>query len=310
MKRVRTYLLFCAMATALSGCKDLLEEDLNGYGVVLLTPPEEYTTTANQITFRWEAVPGASHYRIQIANPDLSAPVLFVMDSLVTTASITTTLSPGTYQWRVRGENPNSATNYYQRSLIVNEATTLEGLTPQLLAPTMDAATSADPVAFSWEVLAGAVDHRFELRDGSSDGAVVLAQIVSGSTLTLEGINEGSYAWGVQAQNSTSVSTFSYRTLLVDRTAPGAPVLISPADEAELPQAPFTLQWQSGQNAGANSTDSVHIVDAAQQLIRALPSVTQSHGDSLGSGVYTWYIRTTDRAGNGTNSATRTFTVQ
>jgi hypothetical protein len=45
-------------------------------------------------------------------------------------------------------------------------------------------------------------------------------------------------------------------------------------------------------------------------LVRQLPIAGTSYTDSLGTGVYQWSVRTTDAAGNGTTSASRTLTVQ
>lgn len=310
MKRTSLPIALGAIALFAFGCSDLLEEDLTGFGVVLVAPPDGYSTTSNLVTFRWEAVPHALNYRIQIATPDFANPVLYLHDSLTSSATFTTALDPGDYQWRVRAENPNSNTSYYQRNLVVGEAATLEGLTPILSGPGSGTVISDDPITFTWQALSGADDYRFELRTGSQAGELVNAQIVSGTTLTLSDIAEGSYAWGIQAQNTTSTSDYSYRILTVDRTAPSAPVLTAPAEAALLPNAPFTLQWQSGTNAGNGSADSVFVLDNAQQQVRALPSLSQSYTDSLGTGMYSWYVRTTDAAGNGTPSATRTFSVQ
>jgi hypothetical protein len=276
----------------------------------LQTPPDGYTTSANVVQFEWENVPRAVSYRFQIATPDFNTPVSFLHDSLVSASSFSTSLQPGTYRWRVRGENPNSHTDYYERSLTITEAESLEGLTPVLLSPAEGTATAVEPLPFTWELLSGAEDYRFELRNGSQSGSLVNAQIVESGTLSLTGIGEGTYAWGVQGQNTTSTSLFSYRTLIVDRTAPAAPALISPSNSATLPQAPFTLQWQSGTDAATAVTDSLFILDEEEQFIVRIAAVSTSHEDSLGVGDYSWYVRSVDRAGNGTSSATRSFTVE
>jgi hypothetical protein len=294
----------------LGGCADLLEKDITGFGVVLLTPPDGHSTSSNVLSFQWEAVPYAEGYRIQIATPTFANPVLFVFDSVVTSARFSASLVPGSYQWRVRGENPNSTTAYYQRSLVVTEATSLEGLTPLLIAPAQNAAIAADTIALSWQALSGAEDYRVELRSGSQSGELVSAQIVAEPSFSLSGLDEGPYTWGVQAQNTTGTSNFSYRSLTVDRTAPSPPVLLAPLAAATLPNTSFTFQWQSGGNAGAGATDSLFVEDNAQQTVRALLVPTTTYTDSLGTGTYTWYVRTTDLAGNGTSSTVRALTIQ
>lgn len=299
-----------ALLLLFSACSDILEKDLTGYGVVLVTPPDGYSTSANVITFRWEAVPNANHYRFQLATPDFINPVLVLTDTLTTAASFEMPVSPGNYRWRVRAENPNSHTDYYERSVVVTEAASLDGLTPILLAPAQNAATWQEPLLFSWSALSGADDYRFELREGSQSGAVVQASIFTATTASLTGIAEGNYAWGVQAQNATSSSSFSYRSLRIDRTAPSVPVLLAPSASASIEQAPFTFQWQSGADALTAVTDSLLVRDSNEQLIRSFAVSNGSYPDSLGTGTYTWHVRSTDEAGNGTSSAVRTFTVQ
>ena len=308
MKHVLLPFVCCVLF--LGGCDDLLEEDLDGFGVVLLTPPDGYSTASNLVSFQWEAVPRAMGYRVQIATPDFSNPILILHDSLVTDARFSAALTPGSYQWRVRAENPNSTTAYYQRNLTVTEATSLEGLTPLLIGPASNISTSDDAIAFSWQSLSGADDYRFELRSGGQTGGIVLAQIVAGTSLSLSAIDEGTYAWGIQAQNSNGTSNFSYRNLTVDRTPPDQPVLLAPVAAASLPNAPFSFQWQSGSNAGSGSIDSLFVEDDAEQTIRALLATSTTYSDSLGVGSYTWYVRTIDGAGNGASSTVRGFTVQ
>jgi hypothetical protein len=308
MKHVLLPFVCCVLF--LGGCDDLLEEDLDGFGVVLLTPPDGYSTASNLVAFQWEPVPRAMGYRVQIATPDFSNPILILHDSLVTAPHFTTALAPGAYRWRVRAENPNSETAYYQRALTITEATSLEGLTPLLIAPASNASTSDDPVIFSWQALSGADDYRFELRSGGQTGGIVLAQIVAGTELSLSTIGEGAYTWGIQAQNTNGTSNFSYRNLTVDSTPPGQPVLLVPAAAATLPNTTIMFQWQSGNNAGSGGIDSLFVEDGSQQPIRALLAPTPSYSDSLGTGPYTWYVRTIDSAGNGTSSTVRAFTVQ
>lgn len=309
MKRLPLILFITALILT-TGCRDLLEEDLDGYGLVLLTPPDGYSTSANVVELRWESVPRAEGYRVQVATPDFQNPVSLLHDSLVTSNTFSLSLSPGAYRWRVRAENPNSHTSYYERALTITESASLEGLTPLLSAPVNNSVTAADTIIFNWQALPGADDHRFEVRVGDANGSLVHASITAATEVRMGGFSEGTYAWGVQGQNATSASLFAYRTLTIDRTAPGQPTLTAPANSAELPNAPFTFQWTSGQNAGTSATDSLFVNDTDEQTVRRALMNATSYEDSLGLGTYTWYIRTTDAAGNGTSSTTRTFTIE
>lgn len=307
MNRIALSLLLCLL---LGACADILEDDITGRGVILLTPPDNHQTSSNLIEFRWEAVPDAMRYRIQIADPDFQNPVRIVLDTLISATRLATSLSPGSYTWQVRGENPNSHTSYYMRLLTITESPTLAGLTPILSSPEAGVAIRNEPITFTWQELSGASDYRFELRTGSSSGALVQAQIVQATLYEADGIAEGTYAWGVQGQNATSSSAFAYRGIRIDRTPPSTPALLAPGQAASFPNAPFTFQWQSGVDALTSTADSLFVLDANLQSIRAIAASTTSITDSLGPGAYSWHVRTVDEAGNGTSSVARSFTVQ
>ncbi|MBK6882010.1 MAG: hypothetical protein IPH05_03505 [Flavobacteriales bacterium] len=69
MKHVLLPFVCCVLF--LGGCDDLLEEDLDGFGVVLLTPPDGYSTASNLVAFQWEPVP-----RDGLSGPDRDAGLL------------------------------------------------------------------------------------------------------------------------------------------------------------------------------------------------------------------------------------------
>ncbi len=293
----------------LTGCSDIIEADLTDLTVSLLTPQDRDTVSTNVVTFRWTEVPDAETYRIQIATPDLVAPELFLTDSVVSTPTVTFAMAPGAYEWRVRAQNSSSHTEYAVRRLVVVAATSLEDLTPILIAPTANAHLMEADVALEWEPLPGAQDHRLEVRETDQNGPLVLVQVITGGSATLSAWPEGIYVWGIQGQNNNSVSAFSYRTFTVDRTPPTAPLLIAPANNAGLPNTTFTFQWQSGTDLNG-TRDTLIVADANQVEVRRIGVAATSWPDSLGTGTYQWSVRTTDEAGNGTTSTLRTLTIQ
>ena len=300
--------LFAALL--LTGCTDVLEEDLDGVGVVLLTPQDGDIITSNVVPFKWESVPYATEYLFQVAKPDFNAPQLYLADSVIESSSLTFPLPPGTYAWRVRGQNSSSHTSFYQRTVVVEAASTLADLFPILIAPAANDALRSQDIPVLWQALGGAEDYRVELRQGDQSGPLVQAQLVSTPPYNFTSLAEGEYTWGVQAQNSSSVSNFSYRGFTVDRTAPSVPLLTAPAANATVPNSDILFQWQSGVDAATATTDSFFVTDANLVLVRQLPLTGTSYTDSLGTGVYQWSVRSTDAAGNGTTSALRTLTVQ
>ncbi|MBK6882009.1 MAG: hypothetical protein IPH05_03500 [Flavobacteriales bacterium] len=219
-------------------------------------------------------------------------------------------MTPGSYQWRVRAENPNSTTAYYQRNLTVTEATSLEGLTPLLIGPASNISASDDAIAFSWQSLSGADDYRFELRSGGQTGGIVLAQIVAGTSLSLSAIDEGTYAWGIRRRTRTEPRTSA------TATSPWiAHHQTNPCYSPRSPPLPYrTHPFRSNGKAAAMPAAVASIAYSwrmtLEQTIRALLATSTTYSDSLGVGSYTWYVRTIDGAGNGASSTVRGFTVQ
>lgn len=310
MKQLLLPAVIASILVVSGGCADIIERDLDGFGVSLIAPPDNHSTSSNVVAFRWEAVPQAAGYRIQIATPNIANAVTFLVDSVVTTTSFSFPLQPGAYSWRVRAENANSSTGYSERSLVVIESNTLEGLTPLLQAPGSNAALRATSITFTWAALNGAEDYRFEVRNGSQTGELVLAQLVEATSVTLTDLSEGTYTWGVQGQSTTSSSAFSYRSLRVDRTVPSTPVLLTPAASSTLPNTALTFSWQSGTDLATGTRDSLFILTNTQEPVRSLLATTTSYTDSLGTGSYTWFVRTIDDAGNASSSAARSLIIQ
>ncbi len=309
MDRSLALLLLCILLTA--SCSEVIEEDLDGYGVVLLAPPAGHTTTANQVEFRWEEVPNATSYRIQVCTPGFASAVSYLLDSTTTATVHVLALAAGTYQWRVRAQNANSHTDWYTRDITITSSETLTGLIPVLLSPVDGLISDTGALTVDWDTLPFTVDHRFELRANDPDGTLLQATITAASEMALSGLADGRYAWGVQAQNDVpSSSDFAYRTFTVDATAPTTPLQLLPTAGATVPQGPFTFLWQSGQDALTGTADSLIVRNAQLQIVRQLGGLNGTFADSLGTGSYTWTVRTMDQAGNSTSAGPITFTVQ
>jgi hypothetical protein len=304
------YLALATLLLLFTGCTDVLEEDLDGSGVVLQTPPAAYTTTLNTIAFRWDVVPNATRYQLQVCTPDFTVPVAFALDSAVTGVSFNASFAPGDYTWRVRAENDNSHTDWYSRTFTITSSQTLTGQVPVLVSPMNNFVSDTNALTFVWDTLPFTDDHRFELRQVNETGPLIQALITPESTISLNNLADGRYAWGVQAQNAVpSTSSITYRLFTVDITTPSSPLQLAPASGANVPQAPFTFLWQSGQDALTDTRDSLIVRNSVLQVIRAISTANGTYADSLGPGTYTWLVKTLDEAGNYSTAGPIPFTV-
>lgn len=108
----------------LLSCEDIINEiNIENDSIELIAPFDGAVLMEGTVQFDWQSMEGASTYRIQIARPNFNNPeqIIFneiVQDSLTTSSEFT--IEPGTYQWRVRGENGAYISPYTTSNLIIN----------------------------------------------------------------------------------------------------------------------------------------------------------------------------------------------
>ena len=108
--------------SSLSPFNILNDNDLNDKKVSLNSPYSGFSTSNTEITFWWEELNNAESYKFQLVSPNFTNIEELINESELSSNKITLTLSPGTYQWRVKAVNSTSETNYSTaNSLTVNE---------------------------------------------------------------------------------------------------------------------------------------------------------------------------------------------
>jgi hypothetical protein len=100
-------------------CEEITEVNLTTAPVIITAPVDSLQTSTALNTFVWENVKGAVRYQFQIASPKFDSVVRFVVDSSLTGNIFTYSLSPGKYQWRVRGLNTSTHTAYFVRTITI-----------------------------------------------------------------------------------------------------------------------------------------------------------------------------------------------
>ncbi|WP_124981837.1 hypothetical protein [Nonlabens xiamenensis] len=107
-----------------TSCEDIINEDnLNNNQIILVAPANDTNLSPGVVQFDWQALEGASSYRIQIARPDFINPEQIVWDEIVQDSTGTNSavnLEEGSYEWRVRGQNSVYVTPYSSAFLEIN----------------------------------------------------------------------------------------------------------------------------------------------------------------------------------------------
>lgn len=117
MKRIlAVFLLFSACFFA---CSEFVEYPLEKKSINLIAPADSTSTVDSEVSFHWERHEDADKYRLQVATPNFEAIQKIVIDTTTTADHLNLTISPGTYSWRVRPENPGSVGLYTSRQLTI-----------------------------------------------------------------------------------------------------------------------------------------------------------------------------------------------
>lgn len=300
--------LIIGLLLLFSACEDFIEKDISGDSISILAPPNNLQTSIVTQTFWWNELEGAEEYNIQIVKGTFNFIEQFITDTSVTSNSLTYTLQPGSFQWRIRGQNNGYFTEYTTYNLFIDSTLDLTNQQVLLLEPLNNLISNQTDFTFKWTPLYNAEEYRFQLIDSIS-GSNLVDVTISASEYDYS-LTEGSYIWQVRAINSGSITAASKRNLFVDLTAPGTPVLLSPGYDAMLNfGANDSLIWSSGANSVGDSlfisNDSTFVVSDKYYTNLSFYILTQQPG------TYFWRVKSIDGANNESSfSMYRKFYIQ
>jgi hypothetical protein len=259
MKKPINYLMTLFCICILIACtKDFIQKDIKNDVINVIAPADSLKTPNNTITFWWDELEGADKYNLQIVKPSFNSVIQLIVDTMVTGNKFNKVLTPGTYQWRIKGVNGGGNTVYTTRTLIIDTTSNLSLVTVSPLAPN-NLLTGNSVVTFSWSPLS-ATDY-YELNILTSAGALVhnennISSTAFTYTLPVTTGNTMSYKWQVKAYNSFSFSSYNLPayTFTVDRAAPTSANINHPALSGQsIVNATDSLTWTRDLSAVCDS---------------------------------------------------------
>ncbi len=167
--------------------------DLSSQSLLLVSPLDELSSNETDVTFLWQQLVGANNYKLQVASPDFSNSTYFVLEEDVIDDFYSTTLSEGSYQWRVRAENDNSVTPYISRGFTIDLTAPSA---PELLAPNFGDTLSL-PVSLSWQTDIGIDMSTLYVATDSLFTAQILELNTSSTSHTFSDNTSSVYFWQV-----------------------------------------------------------------------------------------------------------------
>ncbi len=311
-------LIFIGLLILLFACrKDFIVEDIKDKTLTVNAPADNTTTSNNSVTFWWELLDGAEKYNIQIVKPNFASVQQLVTDTNVTGNKLTLSLTPGIYQWRIKGVNNGGSTAYQTYNLKIDTTNNLALQTVISISPSSGIVTANKTFTFSWNSLAAADKYEIQILNGAS---VLIDTITSNTTYirTIPTTTTGNFSWKVKAINNTSISQYNAaRTFKIDLTSPGVPYSLFPINGTTTAKLTDTLKWTRSPSSADISYDSLYVYSdiglAAIYATASVPNKKIKIGDIvpvLTNAPYWWRVRSKDSVGNSSVfSATTSFTL-
>lgn len=296
----------------LVGCEELIEPDLEDETVTIVSPPDKYESSSLTVTFEWDEEDGADNYNLQIWNEDGIRVLNATTDTIVYDYTFPYF---GTFTWKVRAQNGTSNTAFTSYTIIIDSTDNISTMELLLTSPDDNYYTNEFDISFEWDALYSAEDYRFEITDLDGD-LIDNAILTTDNSLDYTFDEEGDYIWKVRAQNSSSNTPYSTRYITIDTTAPTKPTLSYPLITDTVTSFPFTMIWSRGTESGSPITDSIYVSEDSLFTLSKIilndiaSSTSYSFTDTISDGIYYWYVRSIDAAGNESlNSTVTRFVV-
>jgi len=291
------------------GCtEDFFEEDLSSKTVQIITPQNAYNSIIRVVNFKWEAIDDVTHYEIQIVSPSFSNIINYVVDSSISSTEFDYTFEPGSYEWRIKAVNFSSETPFTPKGVIqIDTSSNLMGQTVDLYTPLNNTFINEEFPVFTWLNYNIADNYDIEIRTGTNFMLGTLLESANTTTpsyIPTNALTEGTFSWGVRANNNTSSTAFFSNSFDVDLTVPGIPSNLSPDSQTYNTNDAINFSWTRAVDNGTNPSqlyDSLFIYEDAllTSLYKRVALSSNGYQDSIANvGDYYWQVKTFDAAGN------------
>lgn len=318
MRTKFNFLISVVFLITIISCDDVFEEDISDKVIQIIYPTNNSVISGNTVEFSWQLIDGADNYRIQIINDSQQT----IVDSLVSNNYYVANLQANNYSWRVRGENFAYDTSYtFPENFTVINSDDLTNQQVILETPSNNYYTNTDNVILSWQPLIASDNYDIEVVKNINGEVIILQNqglTNTNYTLTNSVISEDAeYIWKIRANNSSSSTVYSERSLFIDRVAPSTPNLNSPNENEIFSNTQINFSWSISTNTGQIQSVISYIIEISSDInfstiIESSTANSNSYSTTLNSNTtYYWRIQALDLAGNISNySNVRTFTIQ
>ena len=294
---------------------------------VLTTPANGATGVLLNPLIAWNAVTGATSYRLQVSTDPTFATTFIDRSGLVgSSTGITGLAASTTYFWRMSSANLGGNSPFSAPFSFTTGSSTAPPpppptapAPPVLTTPANGAAGVARNPLIAWIVSTGATSYRLQVSTDPTFSIVMIDRAgLVGSSTGITSLSFGTrYFWRMNATNATGSSAFTApfsfttagSTTPPPTGIPPVPALVSPSDGADHVSRTPTLAWSA--SAGATSYRvQVSSNSSFSSIVYDNPAVTATSVTvpSLGSRTrYWWRVGAQNAAGSSAFSSSRQF---
>ncbi|MBU1077434.1 MAG: Ig-like domain-containing protein, partial [Spirochaetes bacterium] len=291
--------------------------DMTPPNISLSGPMNGSTSGYLSVTFNWtasDASSGITNQRIEIDTNN--NPSLFEIVKYTNTGYSFTFQRNGTNHWRVWAKDRAGNTNY---SAVWNISINTASVAANLYYPA-DAYVNTDSPQFFWsdESSRGVSSNIIQIAVTSNFSAS-LRMASGGAGFTNWTVNppltNGRYYWMVQTYRLSTSTWFTSETrwVWVDTNFPTPASLIAPPDSTIFTNASggIDLLWNSSVDTGSGINFYRLYIDdtAGPWSTNIYLAGTNINVSRTTEGIYEWYVRSYDMAGNSTRSSTNTYFI-
>jgi hypothetical protein len=281
---------------------------------VLVAPSNGATGVVTGPTLQWGTVTGALTYAVQVSTSAAFATLTANQAGLTVASYPITGLANGTtYYWEASATN-GTGTSVWSTVWSFTTGSAVSLAAPLLAAPSNGATGVAAALTVSWGSVATATSYSVQVSAATTFAVLTVNQTgVIAADLAVAGLTAGTtYYWRANATDGTSTSVWStVWSFTVATTAPAAPVLAAPANNAANEPTSLTISW----NAAARATGyeaQLSTVSTFATTVFDQAGVTGLNAAVTGlvSGTtYYWRVDASNAAGASAWSAMRNFTT-
>lgn len=312
LKKIVNGAILSSLLVFLYSCtKDFIVKDIKNDLVSIIAPIDNLNSPNNTVVFWWDELDGAEKYNLQIVKPNFNSVTQLILDTTVTSTKFYKTLTPGTYQWRIKAINNGGSTAYITRNLIIDTTSNLSLVSVNLITPLNYVVLANNSVTFSWNALSAATSYELKLTNLLTSSVTTISSIVGTSYTysfsTVSGTEE-KYSWQIKAFNSFSQTlTNTVRSFKIDYKAPSASSILSPNTFSINLRDSTNLKWTRNVSSTdikydilSISLDSTFTSNLGSQIINSvIPTRINAIYSYSGTATPMWWrVNSVDSVGN------------